>query len=396
MKVIIVGNGVAGITVAKNLREISQEIEIEIFSWENYPYYPRPALIDFLSDRVKLEEIYFYPQDWYEKNRIKVNLGILIKSLDQKNKSILTEQNQTITYDRLVLAVGASAFIPDFSGKDRPGVFSLRTLRDALAIKEYLQKFSQPKIVVIGGGVLGLEVAAALGNRAGSVTVIENGSYLLPRQLDKTGAEILTDWLKQKNVTVLTGKTVREISGLAEVEKVSFTDGTDIAANSVIVATGIRSEILLAKSAGLTVNKGIVVNEYLQTAAEDVFAAGDCAEFKGIVYGIIPAAQEQAKVVAANIIQPGSKKYNGTIPSNSLKIVGLALTTFGKFQEDKTDQVFRQAIPEKNIYKKLVVSPEGRIQGGIWLGDRKNLLDILNSTQNGKKFSDEEITRIIS
>ena len=396
MKTVIVGNGVAGITTAKYLRENSPEMEIEIYSRENYPYYPRPALIDLLANKLKLEEIYFYPPDWYEKNRIKVNPGVIIKSIKPATRTILTGQNQTVPYDHLVLAVGADAFIPDFPGNQLAGVFSLRSLDDVLAIKKYLEHAERREIVVIGGGVLGLEVAAALGNQVNSVTVIETGKYLLPRQLDNTGAKILTEWLKRKNVIVLTEKNVKEILGKARVEKIKFSDGSDKKTDLVIISTGIRSSLLLARASGLKTNKGIVVNEYLQTSEPTIFAAGDAAEFNGIVYGIIPAAQDQARIVASNIIQPESKKYSGTVVSNSLKITGLSLTSFGKFQEDKNDKVFQRLLPEKNIYKKLVVSATGQILGGIWLGDRQNLLNVLNFTQNQKTIGDDVVEKILA
>jgi len=396
MKTVIVGNGVAGITTAKYLRENSPEMEIEIYSRENYPYYPRPALIDLLANKLKLEEIYFYPPDWYEKNRIKVNPGVIIKSIKPATRTILTGQNQTVPYDHLVLAVGADAFIPDFPGNQLAGVFSLRSLDDVLAIKKYLEHAERREIVVIGGGVLGLEVAAALGNQVNSVTVIETGKYLLPRQLDNTGAKILTEWLKRKNVIVLTEKNVKEILGKERVEKIKFSDGSDKKTDLVIISTGIRSSLLLARASGLKTNKGIVVNEYLQTSEPTIFAAGDAAEFNGIVYGIIPAAQDQARIVASNIIQPESKKYSGTVVSNSLKITGLSLTSFGKFQEDKNDKVFQRLLPEKNIYKKLVVSATGQILGGIWLGDRQNLLNVLNFTQNQKTIGDDVVEKILA
>ena len=396
MKTVIVGNGVAGITTAKYLRENSPEMEIEIYSRENYPYYPRPALIDLLANKLKLEEIYFYPPDWYEKNRIKVNPGVIIKSIKPATRTILTGQNQTVPYDHLVLAVGADAFIPDFPGNQLAGVFSLRSLDDVLAIKKYLEHAERREIVVIGGGVLGLEVAAALGNQVNSVTVIETGKYLLPRQLDSTGAKILTEWLKRKNVIVLTEKNVKEILGKERVEKIKFSDGSEKETDLVIISTGIRSSLSLARASGLKTNKGIVVNEYLQTSEPTIFAAGDAAEFNGIVYGIIPAAQDQARIVASNIIQPESKKYSGTVVSNSLKITGLSLTSFGKFQEDKNDKVFQRLLPEKNIYKKLVVSATGQILGGIWLGDRQNLLNVLNFAQNQKTISDDVVEKILA
>jgi len=268
---------------------------------------------------------------------------------------------------------------------EKDGVFTLRTLDDALTIKACAQEGS--RAIVIGGGLLGLETARALHTTGLKVTVIEFFPHLLPRQLDAQGAEVLQSLLEAQGLKIVTGGKTEAILGDGRAKGVRLQDNRVIAGEMVIFSTGIRSEVALALAAGLEVNRGIVVNERLQTSADDIFAAGDAAEFEGRVYGIIPAAIEQARVAATNMVAPGSDTYAGTLPTTTLKVAGAELTSVGESvaQAEESDQLRRVDLAAGR-YRKLVLR-DGRIVGAISLNDRKRAGLITRLIEQGADVS---------
>jgi nitrite reductase (NADH) large subunit len=290
-----------------------------------------------------------------------------------------------MTYDRLLLATGGRPFIPPCEGRDKRGVFSLRTLDDARAIKTYARGVSTA--VVIGGGLLGLETARALRTAGLDVTVVEFFPYLLPRQLDAEGAEVLQSLLEAQGLRIVTGGATEAVRGDERANCICLQarpehgrrDGCNVPGELVVFSTGIRSETTLAQAAGLEVNRGIVVDEQLRTSADSVFAAGDAAEFEGRVYGIIPPAIEQARVAAANMVAPGSSTYTGTLPATTLKVAGAELTSLGESVVDTGDadeciQLRRVDLPAGH-YRKFVLR-DGRIVGAILLNDKERVRPI--------------------
>jgi len=290
-----------------------------------------------------------------------------------------------VEYDRLLLATGGRPFVPPCEGRDKDGVFTLRTLEDALAIKAYAQKVSTA--VVIGGGLLGLETARALRTAGLGVTVVEFAPHLLPRQLDAEGAQVLQALLGAQGLRIITGGATEAILGDGHADGIRLRDGRGVDGEQVLFSTGIRSEVALAQGAGLDVNRGIVVDGHLQTSAEDVFAVGDAAEFDGRVYGIIPAAVEQAGVAAANMVAPGSSTHTGTIPATTLKVAGAELTSLGEcvVEGDEYIQV-RHVDMAAGLYRKVVLH-EGRIVGAILLNDKERTRPITQLTERGVDVS---------
>ncbi|HEC33415.1 MAG TPA: NAD(P)/FAD-dependent oxidoreductase, partial [Chloroflexi bacterium] len=268
---------------------------------------------------------------------------------------------------------------------DREGVFTLRTFDDALAIKTYARDVRS--VAVIGGGLLGLETARALLSLGLDVSVIEYSLYLLPRQLDAEGAQVLQSLLEAQGLRILTGAATEAILGDGRAEGVRLKDGRVVDGALVLISTGIRSRVGLAREAGLEVNKGMVVSEQLQTSVEDVFAAGDAAEFEGRVYGIIPAATEQAQVAAANMVMPGSATYGGTIPANTLKIVGVDLTCLGEATVAGDECVIlREMDAAGGVYRRLTLR-DGKIVGAILLGDVRNVRAVKQLIASGRDVS---------
>jgi len=246
-------------------------------------------------------------------------------------------------------------------------VFTLRTLDDALAIKAYARQAS--RALVIGGGLLGLETARALRTAGLDVTVVEFFPYLLPRQLDQEGADVLQSLLKTQGLEVVTGATTQAVLGEVCADCIRLKDTRVIEGDLVLFSTGIRSEAKLAQAAGLEVKRGIVVDSHLQTSAKDVFAAGDAAEFEGRVYGIIPPAIDQARIAAANMVTPGSAAYSGSMPATTLKVAGAELTSLGEPVAEGDEYThLRHTDLAAGQYRKLVLQ-DGRIVGAIFLND---------------------------
>lgn len=367
MKYVIVGNGVAGVTAAQAIVRADGQGDIHIYGREPYPYYRRPLLWEFIAGKIAQEEVFYRPAEWYAERGIHLHLETEVAALDPATHRIVLADGSSVEYDRLLLATGGRSFIPDCEGNDKEGVFALRTLDDALAIKAYAQKVSTA--LVIGGGLLGLETARALATAGLEVTVVEFFPYLLPRQLDAEGAQVLQELLEAQGLKVVTGATTEAVLGTSRPDCIRLKGGTILAGELVLFSTGMRSEVELAQAAGLTVNRGVVVDEHLQTSVPDIYAAGDVAEFEGRVYGIIPPAIEQARVAAANMVAPGSASYAGSIPSTTLKVAGAEVTTLGEaLAEGEGYTVLRYADATTGRYRKFVLR-EGRIVGAILLND---------------------------
>jgi len=371
MHVVIVGGGIAGVTAARTIRKNAPESKISIFSDEKYPYYSRPRLYEILSGKAETSEIYVFSENWYERNGIELHLDKKITDIQTVQKRVTIEDGSIMEYDKLLLANGAHPFIPPIKGIDKTGVFTLRSIKDASIIKEHSRKAR--KILIVGGGLLGLEFASSLAKLGQKVCVVEIFPRLLPRQLDEDGAEILKGRIERHGIEIILGVKIQEISGKDKVSGILLDNGKKLQGDLILVSAGVRSNIELAVRAEIKTNKGIIVDRYLQTSVKDIYAIGDVAEFEGRVYGIIPAAQDQAKIAAKNILKKESHIYRGTIPSSTLKIVGVDLTSIGLVnpESDKTDEI-KRIEQQGNIYRKIVLE-KGRIVGAIILGTRNGI-----------------------
>ncbi|HEY72826.1 MAG TPA: NAD(P)/FAD-dependent oxidoreductase [Thermoflexia bacterium] len=385
MKHIIVGSGVAGVTAAQAIVRADPSTEVHLFGAESHPYYRRPQLWELIAGQVEKDALIFRPPDWYAGRGIHLHLGVRATALDPAAHTLALSDDSTVEYDRLLLATGARPFVPPCEGTDKAGVFTLRTMEDALAIKAYAQKVSTA--VVVGGGLLGLETARALHAADLDVTVVEFSSHLLPRQLDAEGAEVLRSLLEAQGLRIITGGATEAITGDERADGVRLKDGREVPGELVLFSTGIRSEVTLAQEAGLEVNRGVVVDGHLRTSAADVFAAGDAAEFAGRVYGIIPAAIEQARVAAANMVELGSSTYTGTLASTTLKIAGAELASLGESTvEGGAYTQLRRADVAAGHYRKFVLR-EGRIVGAILLNDKERARPVTRLIERGVDVS---------
>lgn len=340
MHVIIIGNGIAGINVASAL-SVDASLSIDVYALETHQMYSRVRLPEVLSGLSTPEQIAFYKPDWYEKKRIAVHTGIAVSSINREAKTLTLSDGKTVSYDYLVFATGASANRPGIPGATLPGVFTLRTMDDVATIRAHLASFPS-SASVIGGGLLGLEAARALKDGgASSVRVLEIAPRLLPRQLDETGASLLAKRFTAMGIEVLCGvETDSFIAGSAGAERataIKLKDGRIFPSDTTLLSMGVHSNTELAKAAGLTVARGIVVDNQLRTSDPFIFAVGDCAEFEGIVWGIIPAALEQAPILAKAILASSgllpvaqAPLYTQTVPKTALKVGDIELMSLGK------------------------------------------------------------------
>ncbi len=396
MLYVIVGNGVAGVTAAQAITRADPSAEVHIFGAEPYPYYRRPLLWEFIAGQIEQDALFFRPQEWYAEHGIHLHLGVEATALDpaahhltlrSSPKQPLADgpQVEQVAYGHLLLATGSRPAIPPCQGTEKNGVFTLRTLDDALAIKAYAKKASTA--VVIGGGLLGLETARALHAAGLEVTVVEFFPYLLPRQLDREGAEVLQSLLEAQGLQVVTDARTEVILGDTRAECVRLQDGRMLPAEMVLFSTGVRCEVALAQAAGLETNRGIVVDSRMQTSAADIFAAGDVAEFEGRLYGIIPPAIEQARIAAANMVVPDSAIYTGTLPTTTLKIAGAELTSLGECLAEGNGYIpLRHTDLANGRYRKFVLH-NGRIVGAILLNDAERTRPITQLIKLGVDVS---------
>ncbi len=393
VRCLIVGNGIAGVNVAKSLREKRPDTEIVLLTREADPYYPRPMLVEFLAGAISEEQLPFYSFSWYQQRRIEVRIGIPVEGVDPAAKTIRLRDGVSLTYDQLVLASGCNAFLPPIENNQLPGVFTLRTLDDARAIRRWMVDSQQA--VIVGGGYLGLEAAHSL-KRAGleRVVVLEAASRLLPRQLDEEGATLLQHLLAEMGVEVILNASSQAFFGSGKLVGLALTDGRSVAAELALVSTGVRPEVSYLEGSGVETKRGVVVDDRCRTNQPEIYAAGDVVEWRGQLWGIIPAALAQAPVVASQIAGEGLL-FNGIVPSNTLKVVGVDLAVFGETNPQDPDcHQVRVEDPESRSYVKMVLR-DHHVAGAIALNKRKLQAKLANLVSQHAEMEPEEAKRLL-
>lgn len=366
MKHVIIGSGVAGMTAALDLAKRGAG-EIDLYTDEVHSYYYRPQVTNFLAGVMSLEKVLMRPLSWYEEKGVHVHLQSPVVRLEPGQKQIVLADGTGVAYDRLLLAAGSRPFVPPVAGVEKQGVFTIRTLKDALAIQEYAA--GRKKALVVGGGLLGLEAARGLQGLGLEVVIVEFFPQLMAAQLDEQGAAILKEFAESQGYRVVLGTSAQEILGEEKVTGVMLKDGQTFDVQMVVVATGVRSNIALAQEAGLQVDRGVIVDGYMRTSAPDIYAAGDVASFEGRIWAIVPIAQAQARVAAANMAGE-SLVYEEVPPSTTLKVVGIEVSSFGEAKpKDGEFEEIRQSDPANRVYKKIVLR-DGKIVGAIVIGDK--------------------------
>jgi nitrite reductase (NADH) large subunit len=357
----------AGVACVEQILRLSPNFDVTIFGDETHANYNRILLSSVLAGEKACDEITLNGLDWYQQHGIRLKLGVRITGVDIDSRTVMGDDGSEEQFDKLLLAVGSSAFVPPIQGITKTGVYSWRNLDDTRALLAYARP--GVKTVVIGGGLLGLECARGLQIQGCDVTVVHLMDRLMERQLDAIGSSYLLRKIEEMGIRVLLGKSTDEILGDGYVQGVRFADGSAVDAELVVVAAGIRPNVELARAIGLNVKRGIVVNDSMETSHPDVFALGECVEHRGTVYGLVAPLIEQGKVLAATITGRGESSYEGSIPAAKLKIAGVDVFSAGDFDESRQDaEVVRYEDPASGIYKKLIVK-NNRLEGVILVGD---------------------------
>ena len=366
-KLVMIGNGMAGARTLEELLKISPDAyEITVFGSEPYGNYNRIMLSPVLAGEKTIDDIMLNDLQWYADNGITLHTGKEIVEIDRINRKVIAADGSEETYDRLLMATGSNPFMIPVPGNDLDGVISFRDIHDVDRMLEASKSFKHA--IVIGGGLLGLEAANGLMQQGMSVTVVHLMDTLMERQLDKPAAQMLKKTLEDRGLHFLMEAQTESIIGDKRVEKVRFKDGTEIYADLVVMAVGIRPNIDLAKKSGIHCERGIVVNDTLQTFDPRIYAVGECVQHRGTTYGLVAPLFAMAKVCANHLAKHGIGLYEGSITSTKLKVTGIDLFSAGDFTgDDSTDELVFQD-KARGVYRKLVVK-DNRIQGAVMYGD---------------------------
>ena len=337
-RLVMVGNGMAGVRTLEELLKIAPDLyEITVFGAEPHPNYNRILLSPVLAGEQTLEEIVLNDWAWYEENRITLHAGCTVREVDRTRRIVrgTDAEGRTIEapYDRLIIATGSNPFILPIPGKDLQGVLAYRDIADTQAMIDAAATYRDA--VVIGGGLLGLEAANGLMKRGMRVTVVHASEWLMERQLDDVAGRMLQKSLVERGMGFLMKAQTQELVGddAGRVAAVRFKDGTEVPAQLVVMAVGIRPSTQLAESMRLHVNRGIVVSDTLQTVTDPrIYAVGECAAHRGIAYGLVAPLFEQGKVLANHLAEYGIGRYQGSLTSTKLKVTGIDLFSAGNFQ----------------------------------------------------------------
>jgi nitrite reductase (NADH) large subunit len=364
-KLIVVGNGMAGMACLEQILKYAPQFDVTVFGDETHVNYNRIMLSSVLAGEKSADDITLNSIEWYQHHNIELRVGIRVVDIDADAKTVTGGDGSVTPYDVLLLATGSSAWLPPIDGLDKDGVFVFRTLDDTRALIER----SGPGVqaVVIGGGLLGLEAARGLQVQGCDVTVVHLMPTLMERQLDRDGGHYLLGKLEDLGIRVLLGRTTTAILGNGHVEGVALSDDTCMDADLVVVAAGIRPNAELALRAGIAANRGILVNDYMETSHPDVYAVGECVEHRGVCYGLVAPLYEQGKVLAATITGNRGPTYAGTVQAAKLKIMGVDVFSAGDWSEQNAEPV-RFEDRALGVYKKLTVR-DGRLVGAILIGD---------------------------
>ena len=364
--VIIIGGGVAAVNVADSISSRNKLAKITIISKEKYLPYYRTRLTEILDTDIPLERMEIKKQSWYDERNIKVMLNEEVTGVLAGEKTVTTSSGEKLKYDFLVVASGARCFIPPFENKDLAGVRVIRELEETLEIKETAK--SCKNVVVIGGGVLGLEAAWGIKNLGANVTVLEVMPRMLPRQLDEKGSLLLERLIKTSGVNIMTGVEIKGFVGKEKVEKVVLKDGTELDAELVIISAGIRPNVEFLGDTGIETNRGIVVNEKMETSVKDIYACGDVAEYNGKIIGLWQVAMEQGKIVGANICGE-EKEYVEQIQPLSFEGMNTQLLSIGEVKcENECKEIVEDYNETRDMYKKFFFKND-ILKGALLVGD---------------------------
>jgi nitrite reductase (NADH) large subunit len=365
-KLVLVGNGMAGIGTIEQILKLGGAYDITVFGSEPHPNYNRIMLSYVLEGSKTMKDIILNDWNWYEDNNITLHTATTVTRIDEKTKRVITDNDMVVPYDKVIIATGSNSFILPVPGCDKEGVVGFRDISDCEAMLTAAKQYS--KAAVIGGGLLGLEAAKGLVNLGMDVTVVHLMEDLMERQLDRNASSMLQAELERQGVKFAMGKQTVELTGNQRVNGLRFSDGSTLEADFIVMAVGIKPNVALAKESGITVNRGIVVNDYLQTSMDNVYAVGECSEHRGVCYGLVAPLFEQGSVLAKHLCDSDTKPYEGSVVSTKLKISGVDVFSTGVFIDSSEHTVISNKDDWKKTYKKIILQ-NNVIVGAVLFGD---------------------------
>lgn len=366
-KLVLIGNGMAGMkTVDELLNLAPDKYDITVFGAEPHGNYNRIMLSPVLAGDKDIDDIIIHDLPWYQQNHITLHSNKTVTEIDRQQKCVIADDGTVAEYDKLIIATGSIPFMLPVPGANLAGVISFRDIRDVTEMIETAK--AHKKAVVIGGGLLGLEAANGLMIQGMDVTVVHRSNTLMNMQLDQTASDLMMSELEQKGIRFLMNHDTAEFIGDERVQKLRFKNGTEIEADLVVVAAGIRPNISLAKSSGIQVDRGIIVDNTLKTFSPNIYAVGECVQFQNQTFGLVAPLYEQAKVCANHLANSGMEKYQITPTATMLKVTGINLFSAGEFNGDETTETLLFSDPARHIYKKLVLR-DNVIVGILLYGD---------------------------
>ena len=399
-RLVVVGNGMAGARAVEEVLALggAEQFDITMFGDEPYGNYNRILLSNILSGIQDPSEIFMNPLPWYAENGITLHAGARVTQIDRNSRTVLAANGVKAKYDTLLIATGSRAFIPpmkgamDTKGNLRPGVFGFRTIDDCTGIEQTAKR--SKKAAVIGGGLLGLEAARGLMNHGCEVHVIHLGKHLMDAQLDSTGGAILATTMEKMGITIHLAKSTTEI--LADdngVTGLAFKDGTTLDCDMVVISAGIKPNAEIGHSAGLTVERAIVVDNHMRSVDDmNVYVVGECAQHRGKVYGLVAPLWEQAKVFAEHVTRHNlDAAYHGSKLSTKLKVMGVELASMGITEAmEERDETIQFTEAKRGTYKKLIVR-DGRLVGGILMGDISKAAFLMQAFDKDSPLPEERL-----
>lgn len=385
MKVVIVGSSAAAVSCAETLRKNDKNIEISIIGRENIKPYYRPSLSHMLCTDEIDSRFFVKPENYYEENNIELLLGHCVKEIDRTSKKVILDNQTEVFYDKLVLGVGSNNFVPPVEGIELTGVCNLKFYKDLKNINTYLK--DKENIVIIGGGLLGIEAAWAFRKANKKVTILEFSDRIMARQLNEKASSLVQKELEKEGINVFTQKSTKCIIGNGKVEKLILESGEELIADMVMFSIGVRPEISLAKNCNLDTNKGILVKENMQTSDEDIYAAGDCVEINGMCLGIWPMAMQTGKIAAMDILGK-HEKFIINPPTMILKALNIGVYSAGDVfsKDDEIEQSDAQNY-------RLFTFKDNVITGINLIGETK--LSSKAFSMLSKKMTKDEVLEII-
>lgn len=404
MKLVLVGNGLAGMRCLEDLLDMAPErYEVTVIGEEPWGNYNRIMLSPVLSGDKSIDDIMLHPHTWYSDKNIRFIAGDAAVTIDRPRKQVYTEKGLVVDYDRLILATGSKPFVPPIPGSDLKGVISFRDIYDVNTMLDYCK--SKQNAVVIGGGLLGLEAAYGLKQRGMNVTVLHLMDRIMERQLDSRASSLLKQSIEAKGINIITQANTEQLLGEDDhVKQIQLKDGTVLDADLVVFAVGIRPNMALAQSAGLRCNRGVIVNDTMQTFDPSIYAVGECIEHRGQTFGLVEPLWGQACICTSHLAEHGSLVFKAPTVPTQLKVSGCDVFSAGRIdlengepQDDYEDIILNDE--KRQIYKRIIIQKDkvigavlfGDTEDGAWyaelISDQTPISNIRNKLLFGKDFA---------